>query len=152
MIALIVVATIMMLMFSTYLWERIQSRAARQTNSDLLEDNILSYHLDWNVLEDENFRLIHFVKKINATRRYAELTGLPREKAWEAVEDLTVSQKRKLRRIDDVLANQQDTIRWLIGAGELDSAAQRLAERMDVDIYTAQQALTFIQHELEQPQ
>lgn len=150
MIALIVITIIIGLMFSTYVWERIQQRAIAQTSNDLLQDNILSYHLDWRVLESDHFQLIHFVKKVNATRRYAELTGVSREQAWQAVQDLTTNQKRKLRRIDDVLANEQDAVRRLILAGELDSAAQRLAESMDIDIFTAQEALTYIQHELEQ--
>lgn len=150
MIAVMMIVGIIGALILSHLWEMRQQRALKQVDTQVLDDNILSYHLDWEILQTEEFKLLHFVKKVNATRRYSELTGVTREQAWHAIDDISFQTKRKIRRMDDVIDDEQHIIHRLLQQSNTDDAAQCLADSMGVDKFTAQEALAYIQQELAQ--
>ena len=147
MLALMIVAAIILLLISSRLVEA-QQHSPVDVDMAVFDDHILAYHLDWEILHAEQFRLYHFVKQVNASRRYAELTGVSYQQAWAAIQGIRVNNKRKIRRLDDILTNEQDDIRRLLDAGDVESAAQRLAESSGVDKFTAHEALLYMQGNL----
>lgn len=117
-----------------------QNRQAKLNNA-VLDDQILAYHLDWKAVQDQNFLLYLYVKKVNAIVRYQALAAVSYEEARQAIEYLlanpellpAIPQKRR-----PALPNAEDAALALaIAEGRLDEAAKRYQLLLDVDPFTA---------------
>lgn len=143
MLAGLIVLSILALLVLSRLWELLPQRLVKHLPHEILHDDWLAYHLDWDILQAEHFRLYHFVKKANASRRYAELTGMSRAEAWHAIQDLNQDRKRKLHRIEEVLSTEHSQILHLAEQGKLDLALERLSQTLELDKFTAQEVLQY---------
>jgi hypothetical protein len=120
-------------------------RHSKAVDDAVLNDQILAYHLDWDVIRDQKLLAYLFVKKVNAVVRYQKLVGVSYDKANEAIEYLLahpellpeIPQKRRpaLPKADD------ERIYQLLAVGELEEAISLYQDLVDVDQFTAQKVI-----------
>jgi hypothetical protein len=118
-----------------------------------LQDPMLAYHLDWEVLCDERFRFYLFVKKVNAIKRYEDLAGVSHEQAKAAI-DYIIANSELMERLRPVKKRpalpevEEQCLYDLIACGNF-RAAERLYQQVaEVDLFTARRAIARMEREI----
>ncbi|MDQ7026890.1 MAG: hypothetical protein Q9P44_15180 [Anaerolineae bacterium] len=118
-----------------------------------LQDPMLAYHLDWDILRDERFRFYLFVKKINAVKRYENLAGVSHEQAQKVIatiianEDL-MARLRPMKKRPHLPLIEEQRLRDLVARGQFVTAENLYQQIADVDLYTAQRAISRLEREV----
>lgn len=106
--------------------------------------------MDWNAVNDvdvQNF--IQRGQKINAIKRYRELTGMGLKEAKDAIDYVIANPQAVGEKKHAPLPNLQgEGVRDLVKAGKIDEAVDVYAKFAGVDIYTAKDAVAAMQREL----
>lgn len=111
-----------------------------------------AHEMDWNALADAELQGYLPQQKINAIRRYRDLTGASLKASKHAVEYIVAHpdalQKRK-RHLADLDSADGAGLRDLIAAGHIEEAEQVYAKFMGVDQFTAQVSVERIQQAMQ---
>ena len=109
---------------------------ASTIDDSALEDPMLAYHLDWDVLRDERFRFYLYVKKVNAVKRYEHLAGVSHEQAQKVIdyiisnEDI-MARLRPMKKRPNLPAVEEQRLRDLVALGDFESAERRTESQED---------------------
>jgi hypothetical protein len=154
LIALLLV--IFSLLFVVSFW-RSRPQLAAPTVSTIddaaLQDPMLAYHLDWDILHDERFRFYLFVKKVNAVKRYEDLAGVTHEQAQQVIDYIIANEAimerlRPVKKRPNLPEVEAQRLRDLVAHGHF-AAAHRLYQQLaDVDLFTAQRAIAHLEREI----
>ncbi|MEL6526653.1 MAG: hypothetical protein AAFQ07_13185 [Chloroflexota bacterium] len=137
---MIIVLCVGVLLALLVLNDRFSSQPESDIDNGALHDPVLAYHLDWDAVRDRKFRQYLQVKKVNAVVRYQHITGVNYEQACDAVDYLLAEQTRKRR---PTLPPADDAhIQALVAENRITDAVTRYAEVADVDIFTAEDAVS----------
>lgn len=120
-------------------------------NNAVLDDSILAYHLDWNVIRDQKLLRYLYIKKVNAVVRYQNLAGVDYQQACDAIEHLLahpellpeIPQKRR----PAMPETQDKQLRDFIVEGKLSEAEALYTQLLEVDQFTAQQVIERMERE-----
>lgn len=118
-----------------------------------LQDPMLAYHLDWDILRDERFRFYLFVKKVNAVKRYENLAGVSHEQAQKVIETIIANEAlmarlRPMKKRPNLPDVQEQRLRDLVARGQFVAAESLYQQIADVDLYTAQKAISRLEREV----
>lgn len=110
--------------------------------------------LNWNALADDELQSYLPGRKINAIKRYRDLTGADLKTAKQSIEyiianpEALAKAKNKLTNAASRLADQAgDGVRDLIAEGKFDEAIRVYAQFMGVDQFTARDAIEQLQRD-----
>lgn len=103
--------------------------------------------VDWDVIADAELQSYLPDYKINAIKRYRELTGLGLKEAKEAIEYVLAhpEEREKSHKLIDTDAGG---VRDLIAEGRIDEAIKLYASFMGIDEYSARDAIHEMQREM----
>jgi ribosomal protein L7/L12 len=106
--------------------------------------------MDWDAANDSQLRdFITAGQKINAIKRYRELTGLGLKEAKDAIEYITLHPWEQGEKKGAAPYDTQDAgVRDLIKAGKLDEAIEVYRKFAGVDEYTAKDAVWKIEQDM----
>jgi len=113
------------------------------------------YRIDWDALADEELQSYLPRQKINAIKRYRELTGAGLKDSKETIDYIVANpdalEKAKHDPLKGAAARLSDTggagVRDLIAEGRLEEAVRVYADFMGVDEYTARDAVEQMRRE-----
>ena len=105
--------------------------------------------IDWNALADDELQSHLPHMKINAIKRYRELTGAGLKEAKDAVDYAMANpdQLAQKGKAGGVVDTDGAGVRDLIAEGRIDEAVKVYAAFMGVDEFTARDAIAQMQHE-----
>ena len=111
-------------------------------------DKALFEQIDWDALRDDELQSYLPERKIDAIKRYRDLSGLGLRESKFAVDYIIEHPERLKKRSASAPEDAGAGVRDLVEEGRYDEAEKVYAAYMGVDVFTAKEAITGIRRDI----